>query len=61
LEDWPLFCKANTADDSSCSDQSILSPLAYLKIFAGEKWTEKTQDELDTAWKTFRNNKLMWS
>jgi len=42
LEDWPLFCKANTADDSSCSDQAILSPLSYLKIFAGEKWTEKS-------------------
>lgn len=61
LPDWPLFCKAKAANDASCADQAILSPLAYLKIFAGENWTEKTQEELDNAWKAFRNSKPLWT
>lgn len=61
LKDWPLFCKAKAANDSSCADQAILSPIAYLDLFAGKNWTKKTQDELDEAWKNFRNNDKMWT
>ena len=42
LKDWPLFCKAKAADDPSCADQAILSPITYLKVFAGDDWNEKT-------------------
>lgn len=42
LEDWPLFCKAKSIDDSSCSDSAFLSPISYLKTFAGNNWTEKS-------------------
>ena len=31
LPDWPLFCKAKAVDDSSCADDSIVSPLGYLE------------------------------
>ena len=50
LEDWPLFCKAKSFDDNSCSDTAILSPLLYLKYFAGDDWINKSQQELDKAW-----------
>lgn len=56
MKDWPLFCKAKSADDQSCSDDSILSPLHYLKQILGENWSEKSQVELDNAWKEYRNN-----
>lgn len=42
LPDWPLFCKAKAADDSSCSDDSFNSPLFYLKKFIDGDWTEKS-------------------
>ena len=60
LKNWPLFCKAKAADDKSCADQAILSPLAYLKLFVGENWTEKTQEELDNAWKAYINSGPFW-
>lgn len=61
LDDWPLFCKAKATDNIACADQAIFSPLAYLKIFAGEKWTEKTQEELDKAFKTYMATEAIWS
>ena len=42
LKDWPLVCKAKAADDQSCSDQAITSPISYLEIFAGKDWPEKS-------------------
>lgn len=60
LQDWPLFCKAQGPDDLSCSDQSIQSPIAYLVMFAGKDWKEKTQEELDLAFEKLRANKQMW-
>jgi hypothetical protein len=42
LPDWKLFCKAKSTDDLSCSDSSIFSPLAYLKLLGGDKWMEKS-------------------
>lgn len=30
LEDWPLFCKAMDANNESCSDSAISSPISYL-------------------------------
>lgn len=61
MKDWPLFCKAKANDDSFCDDSAIKSPLAYLKTFSGDNWTEKSQEELDNAWNTFRNTKNLWS
>ena len=42
LDDWPLFCKAKSISDDSCSDNAILSPISYLKLFSGNDWTEKS-------------------
>ena len=56
LKDWPLFCQAAGPDDTSCSDLAISSPIQYLKTFAGKDWKEKSQEELDEAFKKFRAN-----
>lgn len=60
LKDWPLFCKAKAADDQSCSDQAILSPVSYLDNMLGKDWMSKSQSDLDTAWASLRNNQMMW-
>ena len=60
MADWSLFCKANGPDDPSCSDQAIISPLSYLETFAGKKWQEKTQDELDAAFEKLRSMDQVW-
>ena len=60
LEDWPLFCKAKAADDSSCSDQAIMSPISYLDTMLGKDWSSKSQSDLDTAWASLRSNQMMW-
>lgn len=31
VPEWPLFCKAKDVTDLSCADESITSPLFYLK------------------------------
>lgn len=61
LEDWPLFCKAKSADDESCSDLSLISPIAYLNLFAGKDWKQKSQHELDDVWKRMRSQDIAWS
>lgn len=60
LPDWPLFCKAKAANDLSCADSAIFSPLSYLKQYAGDDWTEKSQEDLDKAWEYYRKNKQHW-
>lgn len=42
LADWPLFCKAKSTVDSSCADDAVLSPLAYLDALGGANWPDKS-------------------
>ena len=53
MDDWKLFCKAKSHDDSSCSDQALMSPLFYLDNLGN--WTDFSQEQLDKAWKQFKD------